>query len=379
MDRRMCKRVALAAGLFFLACIVAAVFLSDMAKARYEEEARAMAALTRSVPEEEATFAGIITGKGTPDATGAEEGKALLEKYGYTLEDSIEKRRLWMFAGIMAVILATVFLAEGVLGWYFVKGRRKAEDRADYLEGCLEQERNRNAKIEEKILKEEQDTKALITDVTHQLKTPIASLKMSYEIEDSTDLSEEERAEFVRKEREDVRRMENLLQAFTQMTRLETGMIQLNAKMKSLKETLKHAVGSVYMKALQKEIRVEMEECPDLVICHDPKWTAEAFANVLDNGVKYSPSGSRISIRVSEMVSYVMVEIEDEGIGIPKEERQKIFQRFYRGGSRGVQEAEGYGVGLYLTRWILEQQKGTIFVKPGKSEGSNFVMTLPKE
>ena len=99
-----------------------------------------------------------------------------------------------MFAGIMAVILATGFLAEGVLGWYFVKGRRKAEDRADYLEGCLEQEKNRNAKIEEKILKEEQDTKALITDVTHQLKTPIASLKMSYEIEDSTDLSEEEQS-----------------------------------------------------------------------------------------------------------------------------------------------------------------------------------------
>lgn len=356
----------------------AACFLFGMAKVRYEEEACVMAELTRSVPHKEAAFAGMIFGKGDGNADDIEEGKKLLEKYGYTLKDSMGNEEVWMFAGAVFMILAAGLLAEGVLGWYLVKSRRKAKERADYLEGRLTQERNRNAKMEEKLRQEEQDTKALITDVTHQLKTPIASLKMSYEIEDSTDLSEEERTEFVRKEREDVKRMESLLQAFSQMTRLETGMICLKEEKRSIKETLKNAVGSIYMKALHKGIRIETEAFVDVLIRHDPKWTAEAFANVLDNGVKYSPSGSRISIRVSEMVSYVMVEMEDEGPGIASEERQKIFQRFSRGESKAVQEAEGIGVGLYLTRRILEQQKGTIFVKPGKLGGSNFVMTLPK-
>ena len=97
--------------------------------------------------------------------------------------------------------------------------------------------------MEDRLRKEEQETKALITDISHQLKTPIASLKMSYEIEDSTELSEEERAEFIRKEREDVSRMENLLQAFVQMTRLETGMIRLRQEKNSLRENAETGSG----------------------------------------------------------------------------------------------------------------------------------------
>ena len=94
--------------------------------------------------------------------------------------------------------------------------------------------------------------------------------------------------------------------------------------------------------------------------------------------MKYAPFGSSIRIRVSEMVSFVMVEMEDEGPGIAAGERTKIFQRFYRGESETVRREEGSGVGLYLTRRILEQQKGTVCVKTGRKGGSNFVMTLPK-
>ena len=125
------------------------------------------------------------------------------------------------------------------------------------------------------------------------------------------------------------------------MTRLETGMIRLKQEKNSLRETLKQAVGGVYMKALKKEILIETEEFPELVIRHDPKWTAEAFGNVLDNAVKYAPAGSRVRIQVSEMVSFVMVEIEDEGPGIPEKERGKIFQRFYRGEQRTCRKQKG--------------------------------------
>lgn len=100
--------------------------------------------------------------------------------------------------------------------------------------------------------------------------------------------------------------------------------------------------------------------------------------NVLDNAVKYSLPGSRIEIRVNPAVSYLFIEVEDEGIGIPSKEYTRIFQRFYRSDVSMVRKEEGTGVGLYLTRKILEEQGGSIRVKKGK-RGSIFQMTLPKE
>ena len=85
--------------------------------------------------------------------------------------------------------------------------------------------------------------------------------------------------------------------------------------------------------------------------------------NILDNAVKYSAPNTAVEIRVEPMVSYYLIEIEDQGIGIPKEERNQIFKRFYRGRSSAVQETDGSGVGLYLTRKILEEQGGSICVK----------------
>ena len=143
--------------------------------------------------------------------------------------------------------------------------------------------------------------------------------------------------------------------------------------------TLASAVTGVYVKAMNKGIRIEVEEFENIFVSHDSKWTAEAIMNVLDNAIKYSAAGSCIRIRVLEMHTSFMIEVEDEGIGIPAQERTKIFQRFYRGASEVVRNDEGSGVGLYLTRWILEQQGGTICVKTGKTGGSNFVMTLPKK
>ena len=155
-------------------------------------------------------------------------------------------------------------------------------------------------------------------------------------------------------------------------------MIHLEPVAASLKNTIISAVNSIYMKAYQKNISIELNEFTDLEIPHDPHWTQEALVNVLDNAVKYSLPGSRIEIRVNPAVSYLFIEVEDEGIGIPSKEYTRIFQRFYRSDVSMVRKEEGTGVGLYLTRKILEEQGGSIRVKKGK-RGSIFQMTLPKE
>uniref|UniRef100_UPI003AB6C9D1 sensor histidine kinase n=1 Tax=Massilistercora timonensis TaxID=2086584 RepID=UPI003AB6C9D1 len=336
--------------------------------------------LTKEAPEEEAVFAGILTGKTVEDSgDAAKTGMELLEKYGYGLKDSLKAGALPGMAGGMALILAAGLAACAGLAWHGMRLKREARERADYLEEKLKEETVRNQKMEAELRREEQETKSLITDISHQLKTPVASLKMSYEIEDSTELSAEETEEFRRKEREDVERLEHLLQAFTQMSKLETGMIRLKPEKAGVKATLARAVAGAYAKAIDKNISIETEEFADVAVVHDPGWTAEAIGNVLDNGVKYAPAGTCITIRVSELVSYVMIEVEDEGPGIPAEEQPRIFQRFYRGKAEAVRKAEGSGVGLYLTRRILEEQGGTVCVKSGRTGGSKFVITLPKE
>jgi len=99
----------------------------------------------------------------------------------------------------------------------------------------------------------------------------------------------------------------------------------------------------------------------------------------MDKAVKYSPEKSRIQIRVEREVSYVLIEIEDEGIGIPKEEYSNIFKRFYRGKSPEVEAMEGAGVGLYLVREIMEAQGGSVRALPSPRGGTIFQMMLPKK
>ncbi len=379
MDQRKRKRIALAAGLFFLAFLAGIVLIVKAARQNYESTARQMAALAEEIPESEAVFAGILGGKDTTGKSDqTKKGKELLAKYGYHFADSLRLGALPGYAGGMALILAAGLLGCAAFSWYGWKKQKSARAQAEYLEEKLKEEKIRNQQMENALRREEQETKALITDISHQLKTPVASLKMSYEIVDSTELSREEAREFQEKEREDVDRLARLLEAFTQMSKLETGMIRLCPQKASLQKTLAKAVAGVYVKAMEKGISIETQEFDDILICHDPGWTAEAFANVLDNGMKYAPSGTRITIRVTKMASLVMVEMEDEGPGIPAKERNRIFQRFYRGESESVRRKEGSGVGLYLTRQILERQGGTVCVKNGGNGGSNFVMTLPK-
>ena len=148
-----------------------------------------------------------------------------------------------------------------------------------------------------------------------------------------------------------------------------------------LMDTVISAVNRTYPKADEKEIEFvfdyekELETC---TIMQDKRWLGEAVINVLDNAVKYSPCGSKIFIRLQKRNYLVRMEIEDQGIGIPQNEYHKIFQRFYRGSSKEVMEKSGTGIGLFLSREIIEKHAGMITVTSGKKKkGSTFVIQLP--
>lgn len=229
---------------------------------------------------------------------------------------------------------------------------------------------------------EREETKALVTDISHQLKTPIAALRTSFEILQSGGLSEAEYQEFLERCSIQILRLEELVTALVNISRMETGMIAIKKVERNLFDTLLLAVNRIYPKSEEKGISIELEaeeELRQVKVLHDPKWLCEAFLNVLENAVKYSAGQTKITIRMIRMNVYLRIEIEDEGIGIPRKEWNRIFQRFYRGGAREVQEASGSGVGLYLAREIVTRHEGTLVVSAPRhqKQGSCFVFQIP--
>lgn len=233
------------------------------------------------------------------------------------------------------------------------------------------------ASLKEQMNWEENNTKSLITDISHQLKTPLSSLRMSHELAQETELTYEERQDFLNQEEQEIHKLEILLEELINLSRLEYHMIQITPEVIGIRKTLTEAVNQVIMKAYNNNINIQLDMERDVNVFHDPKWTVEAISNVLDNAIKYSEAGSCVSIRVNQLPNILLVEIEDEGMGIPAEELHKIFQRFYRGKKARGLVKEGAGIGLYLARRILEEQGGTIAAKRKQQNGTVFRITLP--
>ena len=133
----------------------------------------------------------------------------------------------------------------------------------------------------------------------------------------------------------------------------------------------------MYAQAREKDIELEAGPFTECFPVHNPKWTAEAMGNILENAVKYSPAGSTVKIEVRPLEMYVQVNIRDQGPGIPERDFNKIFQRFYRGSQ--VEQEEGTGLGLYLAQLILQKEKGYITVFSREGQGSCFSLFLLKD
>ena len=141
-----------------------------------------------------------------------------------------------------------------------------------------------------------------------------------------------------------------------------------------LSDTIARALSLVWTRAEKKGISLDADCDSRITVRHDPKWTAEAIGNILDNAVKYTPEGGSISVQVRPWQIYTRIDITDTGMGIDPEHYHDIFQRFYR-----AQEAageEGVGLGLYLAQEIVRQEMGYITVKSEKGKGSTFSVFL---
>lgn len=271
-----------------------------------------------------------------------------------------------------------------------------------------------NQKLEE----ERRNIKELVSDISHQTKTPLANILLYSQLLEEQNLDETGR-ELVSEIVKQSAKLDSLLQLLVKTSRLEAGTFQFQPKSQEITKMLQEIVEQVRQKAKKRGIRIMVKEshegrvdketeCGEVkrqradnslksewkvvsqifdnrlteennmqikVVC-DRKWTTEAIYNILDNAVKYGKERSTIDISVNAYELFVCITIRNEGKGIPEEEIPRIFQRFYRGNN--ASETEGVGIGLYLARQIVEAQGGYIKVTSEADGKTGFSVYLPK-
>lgn len=212
---------------------------------------------------------------------------------------------------------------------------------------------------------------ALVSDIAHQCKTPLTAAAMYAEM-----LPPSAEAEAIGKQ---TGKLQFLLDALVKLSRCEGGLIEENVHpvMESVETLTAQALSAVVPAAERKSIVFSVEIPKGLTALFDLRWTAEAVVTILDNGVKYAPENSKITVTAQRYETYVRLDIFDEGPGIPEEELAEIWKRFYRGKTN--RNASGVGIGLTLCRMIVQAQGGRVLCRNRESLGCRFSIFLPTE
>ncbi|WP_406242654.1 sensor histidine kinase [Tissierella carlieri] len=224
---------------------------------------------------------------------------------------------------------------------------------------------------EKNLFNQKKNIEVLISDISHQSKTPISNIMLYSQL-----LKENQSIEYVDEIVFQANKLSFLIQNLIKASRLETGIIKLNSSLNSVNDLIKNIINSSLKNAEKKNIYIDFIEEDEHFAFFDFKWTEEAIYNIVDNGIKYGLEDRNIHIRIIEYTIFLRVDILNEGIEIKEEEINKIFQRFYRG--ENVRDKEGLGIGLYLSREIIEGQGGYIQVE-SSSKQTRFSIFLPKD
>ena len=221
---------------------------------------------------------------------------------------------------------------------------------------------------------EQEAVKTLIADISHQTRTPIANLLVYASLLTESNLPprQQEQAQALLTQGE---KLSFLIQTLVKASRLETGIVVPAPLPGPVAPLLEAAAGQERPAAEKKEITLQVLAFAGDA-SFDLRWTSEALGNVINNAVKYTPAGGRVTVSAQMLETFCRVDVTDTGPGIPEEEQGGIFNRFYRGAS--THPAEGLGLGLYLAREILSLQGGYIKVSSKPGNGSTFSLYLPR-
>lgn len=339
----------------------------------------------------------------TPEPT--EEGEALLARYGIFSEygsrtlDSQEER-LWHFqAGMNLFLILTLFLGILTIVAYLQRRQRRIEELQHYMEKLsrgnyrLELEENaddelsglRNevyrltVRLREFAALEKRRRQALadsVANISHQLKTPMTSMTILLDnLTENEEMDRITRHRFLSEVRRQLTGMSWLIATLLKLSRLEAGVVELQREYVEAGQLVEACAARLQTAAEWKEVCLEVRLQPGVSLKVDENWTVEALCNIVKNAIEHSPAGSSVQIAVSENEVYTEIRVEDSGTGISGEEREKLFQRFYRGSNAAE---DSIGIGLALAKEVVEQQHGHIQVESREGEGTVFSLKFMK-
>lgn len=230
----------------------------------------------------------------------------------------------------------------------------------------------RNA-THEKILKDKLRVNELISDISHQTKTPIANILLYSQLLSEQSLSPEDSL-CIDELTAQAEKLNFLITSLIKSSRLENGIITVNPTLQPIENMILDVIKQVRPTAESKNIDIN-HSSSDIIALFDYKWTSEALYNIIDNAVKYTPPNGNISVSAISYQLFCRIDITDTGIGISQEDFTKIFSRFYR--AENVSDIKGVGIGLYISREIISKENGYIKVSSTLKKGSTFSIFLP--
>lgn len=245
------------------------------------------------------------------------------------------------------------------------------------LESRMARFLNGSARSLRGVQRQRESIQRLLSDISHQTKTPLANLRLysSLLMEEELTPRQREQAQVIFQQSEKLR---FLIETLVKLSRLETDVLAVTPKLQPLAPLLERAASQAKAAAEQKGIALQLhlQQQAEMKALYDLRWTAEALGNLLDNAVKYTPPGGCIQVSATQYELFCRIDVHDNGIGIAEEEQAQIFGRFYRG--RQVREQEGLGIGLYLAREIAQKQGGYLKLSSRPGQGSTFSLYLPR-
>lgn len=230
----------------------------------------------------------------------------------------------------------------------------------------------------EESLKEKNFLSRTLSDISHQLKTPIAALMIYNDILTSRKIDDDKRKYFLDSSRQQLERIEWLVKSLLQLAKLDAGVIKFERTNCDINDTIDDAVETMRAKASRDGVALSFSPVQkQIIMVHDPRWLSEAFINIIKNAIEHTEKGGTVEVSSEETSVCVKISIKDNGEGIPSDELPKIFERFYKG--KGSKQTESVGIGLALSKSIIEGQGGMVEVKSKVNEGTEFAVTFLRE